>query len=151
MTLNAAVTEALAFRATAHVPVPLHAPDQPANVEPVLGVAVSVTDVPPAKLVPHVCPQLIPEGLLATIPFPVPVLCTVSWKLGIVFDPQPQRMAKGARHQRTARYLWLQKYLDIGIIPPSESDYWMPFSLEMFKSAGCFYIIPTRSAEMIHF
>jgi hypothetical protein len=77
-TLNVAVTEVLAVRVTAHVPVPLQAPDQPANVEPVLGVAVSVTGVPLAKLALHVCPQLMPEGVLVIVPAPAPPLCTMS-------------------------------------------------------------------------
>ena len=105
--MNVAVTEALASTVTAHVPVPLHAPDQPENMEPELGVAVSVTAVPLANVPPHVVPQLIPEGLLVTFPFPVPVLCTVSWKLGGTFGPQPQRMVNGVRLKTMARYLWL--------------------------------------------
>jgi len=76
--LNVAVTEAAAVSVKVHVPVPLHAPDQPANVEPVPGVAVSVTAVPTAMLPLHVVPQLIPAGLLVTAPAPVPAFCTVS-------------------------------------------------------------------------
>jgi hypothetical protein len=76
--LNVAVTEVLAVRFTAQVPVPVQAPDQPANAEPVLGVAVSVTDVPLAKLALHVDPQLMPDGLLVMVPVPAPPLCTVS-------------------------------------------------------------------------
>lgn len=75
--LNIAVTVVLAESATVHVPVPLHAPDQPANVELALGVAVNVTEVPLAKLALHVCPQLMPAGLLTTVPVPVPESCTV--------------------------------------------------------------------------
>jgi hypothetical protein len=44
--LNVAVTEVLATTLTLQDPVPVHPPDQPANVEPELGAAVSVTDVP---------------------------------------------------------------------------------------------------------
>jgi hypothetical protein len=76
--VNVAVTEVLAARFTAHVPVPVHPPDQPANVEPELGAAVSVTDVPLAKLALHIVPQLMPAGLLDMVPVPAPALCTVS-------------------------------------------------------------------------
>lgn len=76
--LNVAVTVALAVGVTTHDPVPLQPPDQPANVEPVLGAAVRVTGVPLAKLAVHVVPQLIPVGLLVTVPVPVPALCTVT-------------------------------------------------------------------------
>jgi hypothetical protein len=72
------VTEAAAVRVTAQVLVPVQAPDQPANVEPEAAVAVSVTAVPLAKLALHVGAQLIPEGLLVTVPVPVPALWTVS-------------------------------------------------------------------------
>jgi len=80
--VNVAVTEASLVNVTLQVPVPVHAPDQPANVEPALGAAVSVTAAPLAKLALHVAPQSIPAGLLVTVPVPVPALCTVSWKEG---------------------------------------------------------------------
>ena len=76
--MNVAVTDEAAVRLTVHVPAPLHAPDQLAKVELESGVAVSVTWVPLAKLALHVVPQLIPAGLLATVPVPVPEFCTVS-------------------------------------------------------------------------
>jgi hypothetical protein len=41
-----AVTDCAAFMVMAHAPVPLHAPLQPANVEPTAGVAVNETAVP---------------------------------------------------------------------------------------------------------
>ena len=44
--MNVAVTDVSAFMFTAHVPVPAHAPPQPANVEPLEDVAVRVTVVP---------------------------------------------------------------------------------------------------------
>lgn len=106
--MNIAVTDVLPIRVTVHDPVPLHAPDHPANVEPELGAVVSVMVVPLAKLESHVCPQLIPEGLLVTVPDPVPPLCTVSWKLetrGIFAAPHPQRRSKRARHPRFATEL----------------------------------------------
>jgi hypothetical protein len=44
--LNVAVTERAALIETAQVPVPVHAPLQPANVEPLAAAADSVTDAP---------------------------------------------------------------------------------------------------------
>jgi len=77
--LKVAVTCWLALRVITQVPVPLHpAPLHPAKDEPVADVAVSVTGVPKAKLALQVCPQLIPEGLLVTLPVPVPLRATVS-------------------------------------------------------------------------
>ena len=51
---------------------PLH----PSNFEAPSGVAVKVTDVPDAKLATHEGAQVIPTGLLVTVPPPVPVLVT---------------------------------------------------------------------------
>lgn len=75
--LNVAVADAVADAIMLHVPVPLQAPDQPANVDPEFGVAVSVTAVPAAKLALQVCPQLMPEGVLVTVPAPVPAATTL--------------------------------------------------------------------------
>ena len=44
--LKVAVTVFADVIVTTHGPVPVHAPDHPANVEPVAGVAVTVTCVP---------------------------------------------------------------------------------------------------------
>ena len=75
---NSAVTVAAALRVTTHVLVPLQAPVQPANVDPDAAAAVSVTCVPLAKFELHVLGQLIPEGLLVTVPEPEPDVVTVS-------------------------------------------------------------------------
>ena len=56
----------------------MQAPLQPVKLEPAAGVAVSVTVVPLAKSVAQVAPQAMPAGELATEPFPVPALATVS-------------------------------------------------------------------------
>ena len=61
-----------------HVPVPVHAPVQPAKTEFVPGLAVSVTGVPTGKLALQVDPQLIPAGVLVTVPVPLPESVTVS-------------------------------------------------------------------------
>jgi hypothetical protein len=73
-----AVTEAAADIVTAQVPVPEHAPDHPANVEPELAAALRVTAVPLEKLALQVVPQLIPAGLLVTVPAPVPLPWTIN-------------------------------------------------------------------------
>jgi len=61
-----------------HVPVPLHPPPlQPAKTDPAEGVAVSVTELPVGNGALHVVPQLMPAGLLATVPVPPPAFVTV--------------------------------------------------------------------------
>lgn len=55
-------------------PVPVHAPLQPVNVDPVVAAVDKLTTVPLAKLAEQVAPQLIPAGLLLTDPRPVPDL-----------------------------------------------------------------------------
>ena len=52
------------------VEIPLHAPLQPLKVEPLAGFAVSVTVLFVAKLAEQVLPQLMPAGLLVTVPEP---------------------------------------------------------------------------------
>lgn len=51
---------------------------QPAKVEPLAMVAVRVTEAPLLNLAEQVEPQLIPVGLLVTVPEPEPALLTVS-------------------------------------------------------------------------
>ena len=70
--VNVAVSAAGAFIVTAQGPMPLQSPIHPAKVEPTSGVAVSVTTLPKGKLVLHVTPQLIPGGVLVTVPVPEP-------------------------------------------------------------------------------
>src|SRR5207244_11658166 len=66
-----------------HVPAPLHPPPlQPVKAEPAAGLAVRVTAVPLAKLAEQVATQVIPAGLLVTVPLPVPALLTVRAKVG---------------------------------------------------------------------
>jgi hypothetical protein len=76
ITLKLADTDSAVSMVTVQGPFPLHAPDQPVNVDVPPGAAVSVTTVPLAKLKEHVGPQLIPEGDEVTVPSPVPVLAT---------------------------------------------------------------------------
>ena len=77
--LNVAVTFCDCDMVTMHWPVPVQAPLQPANVEPVAGVALSVTCVAGvvlATFAEHVVPQLI--GPPATVPVPVPIFVMLS-------------------------------------------------------------------------
>jgi hypothetical protein len=56
-----------------HVPVPSHGPaPQPVNVDPFVPAAVNVIAVPLAKFAEHVGWQVIPAGLLITVPVPFP-------------------------------------------------------------------------------
>jgi hypothetical protein len=65
-----------------HVPVPLQPPPlQPAKTDPEAAVAVRVTVVPFSNDREHVDPQLIPLGLLVTVPAPVPVFLIVRVEL----------------------------------------------------------------------
>ena len=78
LAVNVAVTDALAFMVIAQGPVPVQAPVQPAKVELEPAVAASVTWVPGANEDAHALPQLIPAGVLVTVPVPVPASATVS-------------------------------------------------------------------------
>lgn len=62
-----------------------HAPPQLLKVEPMPGVAVSVTEVPSAKSAAQVAPQSMPEGEEAMVPVPLPSVLTISVRTGI--DP----------------------------------------------------------------
>jgi hypothetical protein len=75
--VNVAVTFFAASIVTTQLPVPEHAPLQPANVLPLLD-AVSVTTVPDTKLAEHTPGQLIEPGDELTVPVPVPAVPTVS-------------------------------------------------------------------------
>jgi hypothetical protein len=63
---------------TLHVAAPVHAPDQPAKVLLAPGVWFSVTWVFGVKLAEQVVGQLIPAGVLVTVPVPVPASVTVT-------------------------------------------------------------------------
>jgi len=77
--LKVAVTFSLALSVTTQVALlPQLPPLQPAKVELVAAVAVRVIEVPGLKLALQACPQLIPDGLLLTLPVPEPLKTTVS-------------------------------------------------------------------------
>jgi len=75
---KAAVTDLEAFGESVQVEdVPLHAPDQPSNLDPDAAVSVSFTDFPLANFALQVFPQLMPAGLLLMVPTPVPEVFTL--------------------------------------------------------------------------
>jgi hypothetical protein len=76
--VNVAVTCCTVSVVTMQVPVPVHAPLQPVNVESAAAVAVSVTIVPGANIWLHVVPQSMPAGLDVTEPLPLPSLVTTT-------------------------------------------------------------------------
>jgi hypothetical protein len=70
---NVAVTDRGSPILTEHDPVPVQAPVQPANDQPGVGAAISVTVLSVANEAVHVWPQSIPAGWLVTLPLPVTV------------------------------------------------------------------------------
>src|SRR5512146_1816806 len=77
--LNVAVTDASAFMVKVQAPVPVQAPLQPVNDDPEAAVWVRVTAVPGANDAEQVVPQLMPAGVLATVPLPLPAKVTRNW------------------------------------------------------------------------
>lgn len=86
---------------TVQDPVPLQFPPlQPANMDPLTAVAVSVTLVPGANAAEQVPPQVIPGGLEATVPVPDPARLTVtpngSWFAAAIAStcPEPKSVCR---------------------------------------------------------
>ena len=73
-----AVTVAAALIVIEHVPVPVHPPDQPANVVSASGTAVSTTGVVARYVSEQSTPQSIPAGTELTVPVLLPAFTTVS-------------------------------------------------------------------------
>lgn len=80
---NAAPTLLAESIVTTHEPVPVHAPLQPPKRDPAEAAGVSVTDVPERNEALQTGSQLIPDGLLVTVPVPVPPLVTDSANIGV--------------------------------------------------------------------
>ena len=123
--LKVAVTEVAAFREMVQVVlVPLQPPDQSANLEPDLAAAVSLTDLPSVNFAVHVLPQLTPEGLLVTVPAPLPALFTVSWTdvEAPAMQDIPQRPRNNTRQEKLPR-----KDLNVDITPRGGPYVFMKF------------------------
>ena len=86
--LKVALTVMLLPIGTLHEPVPVQPPPlQPAKTDPEDARAVSVTVVPRENDREQVVPQLMPLGLLVTVPLPVPFLLT--WSVNVPLLPLP--------------------------------------------------------------
>ena len=83
VSLKEAVTETGAEIEIEHGLVPEHAPDQPVKVEPDVGVAVRVTEVPLVNDAEQVEPHEMPAGFDDTLPAPVPDRLTERAKVGM--------------------------------------------------------------------
>jgi len=77
-TLKAAVTCVLPVSLMVQGEVPVQAPLQPMKLEPEFAAAVKVTVLSALKAELHEWPQLIPPGLLVTVPAPLPDIWTVN-------------------------------------------------------------------------
>jgi hypothetical protein len=78
-TLNVAVTVVSALRVITQVPVPPHPPPlQPANDDPLAAVPARVTVAPTENAAEQAVPQLMPVGMLVTVPVPPPAFTIVN-------------------------------------------------------------------------
>ena len=80
--LNVAVTDSAALIVTTQLPVPVQAPLHPPNVEPEFATCVNVTCDPAVKFAVQALGQVIPAGLLVTVPVPPPA--SVTFKANVV-------------------------------------------------------------------
>ena len=77
--VNVAVTVTGVLPVNVQGSVPVHPPPlQPLKTDPAAGAALSVIIVPAGYVAEHAAPQLIPVGLLLTVPAPVPTSLTVT-------------------------------------------------------------------------
>src|SRR5438132_1434908 len=84
-----AVTDCVVLIATVQVGAsPVQAPRQARNTAPLTGVAVSTPNVPRMYALEQEDPQLIPGGLLVTVPPAEPPIATVRVKLEAVLSPK---------------------------------------------------------------
>jgi hypothetical protein len=105
--INDAVTLVAAVMVTVQV-VPEHAPPQPPKMKLAPGVAVNVTFVFLAKLAVHVVGQLIPAGVLVTVPEPAVGGVTVNWNVAVdgaagEVEPVPTPQLLSARVEKPTK------------------------------------------------
>jgi hypothetical protein len=82
------------------VAFPMHAPLQPEKTSLAAGVSLSVTWLFCGKVAVHVVGQLIPAGLLVTVPVPAPAMVTVSGTPGATLPSTTPRQPASARVNR---------------------------------------------------
>jgi hypothetical protein len=80
--LNVAVADVLVVRV--QEPIPEQPPLHPENLEPASAMGVSVAVVPLIKFAEQVLLQLMPAGLLVTVPLPLPANTTETLKVAAV-------------------------------------------------------------------
>jgi type VI protein secretion system component VasA len=83
--------------------VPLHALPYPENVKPEPAVAVSVTLVPDANEAEQVVGQLMPAGLLVTVPVPVTETVNCAFGGGEIWLEAPQAEKNSTQERETMR------------------------------------------------
>jgi hypothetical protein len=78
--VNVAVTVVFAVNETTHVALEDEQPppDHPVNADPAAGFGVNVTEALSANWALQPFPQVMPPGLLVTVPTPLPAFVTVS-------------------------------------------------------------------------
>jgi hypothetical protein len=74
---NVAVTDVSAFSVNVQAALPEHAPDHPEKILFALAISERETPVPCGKTAEHVPGQLIPDGVLVTVPDPLTVTVRV--------------------------------------------------------------------------
>jgi hypothetical protein len=118
------------FRTTVHFAVPEQAPDQPEKMLEAVGLAVSVIDVPGAKVAPQVAPQLMPPGALVTLPEPVVDTVRVNCEGGDACSPLPPQPLRAI-----ARYVANPKNPNLDVARTEFTDI-LPEQNFPFRCAG---------------
>lgn len=96
--MNAAETDWL-LESTSLQEEPLHAPLKPAKLNPDAAAGVMVTAVPEGKLAVQAVGQVMPAGLLLTVPLPVTTTVSCTCGEGDGPEPPPQAVNSNARHK----------------------------------------------------
>lgn len=144
--MKVAVTVSAALSVRLHVEVPEHAPDHPENVLFCAGVPVRTTLAFRAKLAeqPFAEPeeQLIPAGLLVTVPVPAPCTATVMESWGGVDGTPAHPNMNIAGSATSQRHSWFRRQIMRNVLNPSQS--WMKVSHFRLSPISASYLIGFR-------